>query len=32
MRAARNSLAVAAPGWLRVHSHPDWVERSGPAP
>jgi transposase len=29
MRAALNSLAVVAPDWLRVHSHPFWVERSG---
>jgi len=30
MRAALNSLAVAAPDWLRAHSQPDWVERYGP--
>lgn len=30
MRAALNSLAVAAPDWLRAHSHPEWVERYGP--
>jgi transposase len=30
MRAALNSLAVAAPDWLRAHSHPEWVKRYGP--
>jgi transposase len=30
MRAALNSLAVAAPDWLRAHSQPEWVERYGP--
>ena len=30
MCAALNSLAVAAPDWLRAHSHPAWVERYGP--
>jgi len=30
MRAALNSLAVAAPAWLRAHSDPDWVDRYGP--
>jgi transposase len=30
MRAALNSLAVAAPDWLRAHSSPEWVERYGP--
>lgn len=30
MRAALNSLAVAAPDWLHAHSHPKWVERYGP--
>ncbi|GLV59198.1 hypothetical protein KDH_60260 [Dictyobacter sp. S3.2.2.5] len=30
MRAALNSLAVAAPDWLQAHSHPEWVERYGP--
>ncbi|MBO0781902.1 MAG: transposase [Ktedonobacteraceae bacterium] len=30
MRAALNSLAVAAPDWLRAHSHREWVERYGP--
>jgi transposase len=27
LRAALNSLAVAAPDWLRVHAQPEWVER-----
>lgn len=27
LRAALNTLAVAAPDWLRVHSDPAWVER-----
>jgi transposase len=30
MRAALNSLAVAAPDWLRAHSQAEWVERYGP--
>ncbi len=30
MRAALNSLAVAAPDWLRAHSDPVWVDRYGP--
>jgi transposase len=30
MRAALNSLAVAAPEWLRAHSRSEWVERYGP--
>src|SRR6516225_4627836 len=30
MRAALNSLAVAAPDWLRVHSDPEWIDRYGP--
>lgn len=30
MRAALNSLAVAAPDWLRAHSDAQWVERYGP--
>jgi transposase len=30
MRAALNSLAVAAPDWLRAHSQQEWVERYGP--
>ncbi|MDQ6602365.1 MAG: transposase, partial [Chloroflexota bacterium] len=30
MRAALNSLAVAAPDWLRTHSDPQWVDRYGP--
>jgi transposase len=29
MRHALNSLAVAAPGWLRAHSWPAWLERYG---
>jgi hypothetical protein len=29
MRAAKGSLAVAAPDWLRTHSQPEWVERYG---
>lgn len=29
LRHALNSLAVAAPDWLRAHSRPDWVERYG---
>jgi transposase len=32
LRHVLNSLAVAAPGWLRDHSHPDWVERYGRRP
>lgn len=27
VRAALNSLAVAAPGWLNINLHPDWLER-----
>jgi len=30
MRAALNSLAVAAPDWLRAHSDPQWIDRYGP--
>ena len=30
MRAALNSLAVAAPDWLRAHSDAAWVDRYGP--
>jgi transposase len=30
MRAALNSLAVAAPDWLREHVEPEWFERYGP--
>ena len=30
MRHALNSLAVAAPEWLRAHSRPEWLERYGP--
>jgi len=30
MRAALNSLAVAAPVWLRAQSDPAWVDRYGP--
>ncbi len=30
MRHALNSLAVAAPAWLRVHNQPHWVDRYGP--
>ncbi len=30
MRAALNSLAVAAPDWLRAHSDPEWIDRYGP--
>src|SRR5258708_14051264 len=30
MRAALNSLAAAAPDWLRAHSQAEWVERYGP--
>lgn len=30
MRAALNSLAMAAPDWLRAHSQQEWVERYGP--
>ncbi len=30
MRAALNSLAVAAPAWLRTRSDPVWVDRYGP--
>ena len=29
LRAALNSLAVAAPGWLRQVAHPDWYDRYG---
>ena len=29
IRAALNSLSVAAPDWLRLHWHPDWMERYG---
>ena len=29
MRHALESLAVAAPDWLRAHAQPDWVERYG---
>ena len=27
LRAALNSLAVAAPDWLRGHAQPEWAER-----
>lgn len=27
MRYALNTLAVAAPTWIRTHSHPDWIDR-----
>jgi transposase len=30
MRHALNSLAVAAPEWLRAHSKPEWLDRYGP--
>jgi transposase len=30
MRHALNSLAVVAPGWVRAHSRPRWLERYGP--
>src|SRR6266536_3194546 len=30
LRAALNSLAVAAPDWLRAHSDPQWIDRYGP--
>ncbi len=30
MRHALNTLAVAAPPWLRMHSQPEWVDRYGP--
>jgi transposase len=30
MRAALDSLAIVAPGWLRDQSQPEWVERYGP--
>lgn len=30
MRHALNTLAVAAPEWLRAHSKPEWLERYGP--
>ncbi len=30
MRAALNSLAAAAPGWLLEHSYPEWVEQYAP--
>lgn len=29
MRYALNSLAVAAPDWLRANSRPEWIERYG---
>ena len=29
MRHALESLAVAAPNWLRAHAQPDWAERYG---
>ena len=29
MRHALESLAVAAPDWLRAHAQPDWAERHG---
>ena len=29
MRHALESLAVAAPDWLRAHAEPDWAERYG---
>lgn len=30
LRAGLNALAIAAPAWMRLHSHPDWVKRYGP--
>ncbi len=30
MRHALNTLAVAAPEWLRAHSQPEWLDRYGP--
>jgi transposase len=30
MRAALNTLAVAAPEWLLTHHQPEWVDRYGP--
>ncbi len=30
MRHALNALAVAAPAWLRTHSHHAWIDRYGP--
>ncbi len=30
MRHALNSLAVAAPDWVRSHAKPEWVDRYGP--
>jgi transposase len=30
MRHALNTLAVAAPEWLRAHSKPEWLDRYGP--
>ncbi len=30
LRHALNSLAVAAPDWLRAHARADWAERYGP--
>src|SRR5437764_5023657 len=30
MRAALDSLAIVAPGWLRDQSQAEWVERYGP--
>lgn len=30
MRHTLNVLAVAAPTWLRAHSHAEWVDRYGP--
>lgn len=30
MRHALNTLAVAAPEWLRAHSRPEWLDRYGP--
>nr|WP_254053453.1 hypothetical protein [Singulisphaera sp. GP187] len=32
MHHALNSLAVAAPKWLRDHSPSEWVDRSADAP
>lgn len=29
VRQALNTLAVAAPDWLRIHLQPDWVDRYG---
>lgn len=29
LRHALNSLAVVAPGWLRAHAQPEWVDRYG---